>query len=281
MVNKIKVLIGLAAAVLAVGVVLVLGRGPGSAAEPAGLGAHARAGESSGTTALAGPAGPGRGGPLPTTGAPGGSGPLAFTTAPAADPPGCRDKLAELRTQASEVIPASPALFERARPSPRKQAEIAPIIERVIGRPASKAGYQIECRTSLCRVAVVREPGSAEVQAWFRDLGEDAELGAIRGGRPSAKYSERTKDALTGAPLVKLTFFMGIPQAGDEEHPYEADGGTTCGQRVAALEKALDELREGKRRMQRRGQSGKAPAGRAAGQPGAHPSHGGCLSPDH
>ena len=245
---KSKLVLGLAAAALAVTVLVMVVRGRTPAAEPGRQAAAAGTGETR-PTALALPGVPRARNLAPAATAAGG-GPPTFATSTAADPPDCGNKLASMRTLASERLLPSPAVFERARPSPRMQAEVAPIVERVIGGQAGKAGYQLECRTSVCRVGVVGDPSAREPPAWFEDLGEDAALRALRGRRAAFRNSAMTKDALTGASLLHHWLYIGVPMAGDEEHPFEGGASaTTCGERVAALEKALDEQRAEQQRF--------------------------------
>ena len=69
--------------------------------------------------------------------------------------------------------------------------------------------------------------------------------------------------------------------AGEEEHPFEGGGNeTTCGERVAALEKGMDEERAEKQRFEKAEKARGAPTGGAAGESGAHRPRGSSLSKD-
>jgi RNA polymerase sigma-70 factor (ECF subfamily) len=252
MTSRSKMMLGLGTVALAVGLVVVKARGRTPSAEQKRQ--AATVGASSDHTA-AHPAAPRAGNLGPTTAA-AGAGPPAFATAAAADPPGCRDKLARIRALAGEKIPAFFAMFERAKPSPRKQAEVAPVLEQAIGRLAGKAGYQLECRTSVCRVGVLSTPGATgESPPWLRtladDLRDDPALASLHAGQIVRPKSVPTKDALTGATLEQHWLYFGVPLAADEEHPLEGGANATCSERVATLEKALDERREEDRRWKR------------------------------
>jgi RNA polymerase sigma factor (sigma-70 family) len=161
------------------------------------------------------------------------------------DPPGCRQKLAELRALVGTRAAVFPATFESAAPSPKTEREVAPIVERVIGWLPGKPGYQLECRASVCRVGAVTEPG-ATPPTWLQALGQDQAFTALRGPNRSARAeSVSTSDALTGAPLLQHWTYFNVPLPSDEEHPFEASAkATTCGERVVALQNALGQQRD-------------------------------------
>ena len=243
---KNTALLGFTSAALALGLTLALLRGCTQHAEQAGQGTIASP-TASGRTGPAPSNPPPPGSPAPATTAPG-AGPPSFAIAAPGDPLGCGEKLAEMRARAAKYTPASAAIFERAKSSPETLVKFAPIIERVIGRWVRRAAYQLECRVAICRVGYVVDSG-AEPPIWFTALpGEINEL------FPKMPFQtdkiETTKDALTGATLKQQWAYFSVPLAPDEEHPFEAAAnGTTCGERVAALEKAFDEQREVERRQ--------------------------------
>jgi hypothetical protein len=238
---KSKIALGVGAvAVVLVLLALVRGRSPVAEQAPAGTAALPVAGQVGGTapTATTPSASPGATAP---------AAPPSFTTAPAVDPPRCPEKLAELRAQASRQALLSPAAFERARPNPRTESEIAPIVERVIGKLPGKPSYQVECRASVCRVGAVTDPAAGREQPrWLRALEQDADFAKLRGANRSARAETvPTKDALSGAKLLQHWIYFNVPLAAGEEHPFEASANaTSCGERVAAMEKALDEHRD-------------------------------------
>lgn len=191
----------------------------------------------------------------PTAPGAAGAGPPAFVAgAPLADGPRCQEKLTELRAVASKRALMSTADFDRARPSPDTEREVAPIVEAVMGRLPGKPSYQIECRASLCRVGAVTDPDEQrQPPIWLRGLGQDPALTALRGPNRSARMeSVPTRDALTRANLLQHWVYFNVPLRAGEEHPFEGGAGaTTCGERVAAIQKALDEHRDqGQRRRE-------------------------------
>jgi hypothetical protein len=245
-----KVMFGFTTVALVVGIVLVMARGHTSPAKhqpqasAAGPGASPRA-------SSAQPAPPPPASVAPAKPAPG-AGPPSFTTPAAADPPGCEEKLAKVRGLADRYSPASPAHFERAKPSSKNQAELAPIIDRAIGRLTGRGGYQLECRAAVCRVGALGAPEATRLSPpWVTALLGDTAFRSSVGPRElRVARIETTKDALTGATLHQQWIYFGVPRAPDEEHPFEAAADVnTCGERVAALEKALDEPREKHRRI--------------------------------
>jgi RNA polymerase sigma factor (sigma-70 family) len=242
--SKTKMALGLGLAVL---LALVATRSrwwpgdpdPGSAAAPAGSEDHRQAPlppASSARAAGGGPRPPGSGAPPP-----------AFTARAAADWPGCPQELTALRALASGRALVSPAAFDSAPPSPRTESEFAPIVAAMMGRLPGKPSYQLECRPALCRIGAVTDPDDQrQPPAWLRSLGQDETLTALRGPNRNARVeSVPTRDALTGASLLQHWLYFNVPLAAGEAHPFEvAANASTCGQRVAALQKALDEQRD-------------------------------------
>jgi RNA polymerase sigma factor (sigma-70 family) len=194
---------------------------------------------------------PPAGGTAPTVPAP--APPPKLSAIAPADPSGCPARLAELRARASQRALLSPAAFDGARPSPTSERQVAPIVERVIGKLPDKPSYQLECRASVCRVGAVTDPtASREPPRWLQALSKDEELTALRGSNQSTRAeSVSTRDALTSAALLQHWIYFTVPLAAGEEHPFEASANaTTCGERVAAIQRALDEQRD--RDQQRR-----------------------------
>jgi RNA polymerase sigma-70 factor (ECF subfamily) len=194
-------------------------------------------------------------------GAPSGSSPASppppiFTTqAAAVDPARCPEKLAELRALASRrALPLSPEAFASARPSPSNERQVAPIVQRVLGQLPGKPSFQLECRASLCRVGVISErEDNREGPSWMRALSEDSAFAALRGSNRSSRVdSMPTRDALTGTTLQQHWLYFNVPLAAGEEHPFEASAGptATCGERVAALQMALEHHRDEERTRQ-------------------------------
>jgi RNA polymerase sigma factor (sigma-70 family) len=248
---KSKVVLGVGAAALLLVLLLALVRGPSPSAggDPEGAMPSTAAGleTTAGGSAAAHPSGaaPRRpSAPTPTAAAP----PPSFAAAAApADPARCEEKLAELRALASRRGVVSPAAFHRAQPSPRTERKVAPIVERVLGKLPDKPAYQLECRASVCRVGAVADPAAGNAPPpWLRILGQDPDFAALRGPNQTGHAeSVGTKDALSGAPMRQHWIYFNVPMDSVEEHPFEAAAGaSTCGERVAAVQKGLDEQRD-------------------------------------
>jgi hypothetical protein len=217
---------------------------PGSATAPKDQEARLQDRSPSSSPSSVSPAG---GGPRPPASPAAAPAPPTFTVRAEADWPACQDQLTALRAQASGRALVSPAAFESAPPSPRTEREVAPIVAAVMSRLPGKPSYQIECRASLCRIGSVTDPAEqGQPPTWLRGLGQDQALTALRGNTRSARVeSVPTRDALTGATLLQHWLYFNVPLAAGEEHPLEgAAKATTCGQRVAAIQRALDEQRD-------------------------------------
>ena len=238
--SKTKVLLTIGVAVLLALVVARSGFWPANreltAEQPAMGGGPAR-----GSAAQADPVHPAQGAATAVRSAQ----PPVFTGGQATpEPADCPARLAELRGLAARRTLVSPGAFASAKPSPATERQIAPIVEQMMSARANKPSYQLECRASLCRVSVVTDPDDDRgPPTWLRDLGKNGAFAALRGPNRSARVeSAPTRDALTGAALLQHSVYFSVPLAAGEEHPFEASANaTTCAERVAAMQKALEE----------------------------------------
>jgi RNA polymerase sigma-70 factor (ECF subfamily) len=239
---KTKTALGLGAAALVLVVILALVRGfsPWAGADPVGATPPV-----AGTTRTAGaPAAPAvAAAPTRSAAAP----PPSFT-APAtpADPARCEEKLAQLRGLASKRGLVSPAAFHRAQPSPKTEQKVAPIVERVLGRLPEKPAYQLECRASVCRVGAVADP--TPVRASALAAHPRAGSGVRRAPRSQPERTLRVREDQGRPHRRARAATLDLLQRADglgEEHPFEtAAGASTCAERVAAVQKGLDEQRD-------------------------------------
>ncbi|HEY0712828.1 MAG TPA: sigma-70 family RNA polymerase sigma factor, partial [Polyangia bacterium] len=186
---------------------------------------------------------------LPSAGAP----PPQFAAVAVTDPPDCEKKLGSLRTVASARGDVSPETFAIAKPSPATDQMARPLIDGILASVPEKPAFQLECRVSVCRVAAVIDGESVDVPpAWLRAIEQSPAFGRVRGENRGARVmSTRTRDALTGNAVVQHLVYFTMPVVAGEEHPLEtrADA-ATCGERLIALERALDDERARLSRIQ-------------------------------
>ena len=164
-----------------------------------------------------------------------------------ADPPDCEKQLAGLRAVASARADVSPAVFEAAKPSLATERAAAPIVDRVLESvPGNRPAYHLECRVSICRVGVVTDGEAINAPpAWLRALERNPAFGRVRGENRGARLlSTQTRDALTGRPVVQHWLYFTMPVVAGEEHPLETRAeAERCGERLAALQRALEDER--------------------------------------
>jgi RNA polymerase sigma-70 factor (ECF subfamily) len=237
---KTKTRIGLAAvaALLLLLVIVRTRRDPGDGIEAVIAAGADGAGDHTRST----PSAPGSLAPAPPPSA--AAAPPQFAAGAAAtEPPDCETKLARLRALANARADVSPEAFKVAKSSPATQQRAVQFVERALASVPVRPTYHLECRVSICRVGVITDDEALrDPPAWLHTLEQDPMFGPVRGeDRGTRLESMPTSEALTGRLVAQHWLYFSMPAIGAEEHPLETSAAAaTCGERLVALQRALD-----------------------------------------